>query len=345
MFLHWKKKQVPNKLLFFENFSMKGAREKEEIYLMFLEEGEEVEDLEALKYICNACSLNLYIEDSRKGVNYMVSGNSFVLDIFYKKEESNLPPESLLISDNQSVEGSLIQSRDKVENIPHKNVDKVSLSLLEEKWEKFFRLFTHKVFHCLRRKKYLRIYQLLRKITLYDGEEAKENIMFGEAVKRAEEIQENMQNILENNGSAINYSVEKDIPCVLWKNEELPEHPICFAVEKKEFLLLEKRYSEEEMLSLVAHLRSSEILWKSVSEHKVFGISEALEVHREADYLDLHLDVGAAEDKRRIRITRKGAVQEKESINRYYTLLMKRGGSLLHLINVIHQENDQLRDG
>ncbi|KAI5171367.1 hypothetical protein NEFER03_0726 [Nematocida sp. LUAm3] len=319
------------------------AYEAREGYLMFLEESGEVENLEALQYICGKCELNLYIEDNRKGVNYMVSGNSFVLDIFYGKEESNFVQESSLISDNQSMEGSLVQSRERMEKVQNKSVDKVSLSLLDEKWEKYFNGFTCKIFYCLRRKKYLRLYELLKKFATYDGEDMKENVIFGEVVKRLIEVEKNVKNnqfkkyYLEKK-IEINYCIEEDLVELVWRHGEWDKYPMCYGVCGDEYVLFGNRYNGIEVIGIIEKIMDSEILWKVLSEYQIFGMRERIDVDTLGEWVDIYLEG----EEEKIRISKKGDVYEKDCINGYYTLLMKRLCSLEHFIRCRRGVDEQV---
>ncbi|KAI5184405.1 hypothetical protein NEHOM01_0150 [Nematocida homosporus] len=240
---------------------------------LLLEQIGGVSDIEFLQRLCERCGLHLYVEENRRGTNYMLSGNAFVLDIFYRKEESLQVNDSWLVSDNQSIESSVVQvGKEKIEDVPLRKVDRVSLSLLDESWSVYFQIFTQQVYLYLRHKEYTKLYELVCNVAKYDREcqEGRENKGFGTFVEQAKQLEKT----LGKKEGEVNYCVATHTHCVLWSSPDAESYPVYAAIagKKKNVSFLGENKSLAEVERVVEVLRENPLLWRVVAESLLFGI-------------------------------------------------------------------------
>lgn len=144
-----------------------------------------INDLEFLQILCDEFSWHLYAEENRKGANYMISGKTFVIDIFYERdEEEDILEED---KDTQSMGSSVIQiGKERVESV-YRVIKKVDISLIEEEWSSYFKICTYSVMLHLKKKEYYNVYRLMKNIQKYDTEDEDG---FGSIVQKIKKISE-----------------------------------------------------------------------------------------------------------------------------------------------------------
>ncbi|KFG26848.1 uncharacterized protein NESG_01004 [Nematocida ausubeli] len=142
-------------------------------------------DLEFLQMMCNEFSLHLYVEENRKTANYMISGKTFVIDIFYEREEEIHTEEG---EDAQSIGSSVVQiGKERVETVSQR-IKKVGISLLEEEWSAYFTICTFSIMFHLKNKDYYSTYKLIQNVIQYDSEEDQSG--FALIIKRLKALEE-----------------------------------------------------------------------------------------------------------------------------------------------------------
>ncbi|KAI5191311.1 hypothetical protein NEMIN01_1470 [Nematocida minor] len=144
-----------------------------------------ISDLEFLQLLCDEFSWHLYAEENKQGANYMISGKTFVIDIFYEREEKENQQDDG--EDAQSMGSSVIQiGKERVESI-YRAIKKVDISLIEEEWSSYFRIFTFSIMLHLKNREYYNVYKLLKNLLQYDTEE--EHKGFGSVIKELKGVE------------------------------------------------------------------------------------------------------------------------------------------------------------
>lgn len=195
------------KLLLFCAESQRGAREK----------GKR-KTHEIIEALCSHFSLQLYVDASPSGINYMISGKAFVVDLFYSYKQLAGPaqgaPPSQALSRGASMDNVSIGSANSptatnitaatdmfrgaappVDFAEDMVLDDLVLSFVDESWAPSFSLFTLKLYWVVARQDYVSLFHLLKGFLAYDhdhdsgdGREARSFASVYSGIRRAEEL-------------------------------------------------------------------------------------------------------------------------------------------------------------
>lgn len=284
-----------------------------------------INDLEFLQLLCNDFSWHLYAEENRKGANYMISEKTFVIDIFYERDEEGSPSEE--VEDTQSMGSSVIQiGKERVESV-YRAIKKVDISLIEEEWSFYFRICTFSVMFHLKNRDYYNIYRLMRNLQKYDTEEEDG---FGQIIRR-------LKDISERTGKRVEYSFLTDRPVVyheidtdstLYKSLGLFSY-----VEGDQYRIYNRRI---ESVSEIEEVQN-ELYVSLLIEMMVYNIEVELTgtviIPARIDGRECTVEVAAD-----------GYVLVDGEVDEYRTLLLKRTESMYHVIRETEVEVNYCRE-
>ncbi|OAG29389.1 hypothetical protein NEDG_00522 [Nematocida displodere] len=311
-----------------------------ENFFMFCSETKQTTDLEFLQSLCGKCGLLLYVDESKTGANYMISGKTFVIDIIYGIVGNAPMKEEKIASDTLSVgSGAYHPGKEKVEDA-HKTMKKINLSLMEEFWSKYFTMFTKSLWTYLKQQEYLKIYELVYELVKYDNEDTSTEKSFYGIVGKMEAavaLLEKKQLLEE---FEVNYSFQDHAICLLargrppreFEEDVFSSHQIYAVLEENatHARLSRNRYAVEDISGVLNHLARNRMVWKVVSESIMHRVPITLTGSGEG----LGVCFGGAIDrkKQKIWITPAREVEVGKSADKYRTLLLQRTESILHVI-------------
>lgn len=319
---------------------------EKENYLMLWERVGEVNDANILQFMCNACNLHLYMEERKGETNYMISGNAFVIDIVYTREEGSEITENWGLTENQSIESSVAQvGKEKEEDIVHRKMTRVCFSLIEEVWSVYFKEFTYKIHMYLQKRKYIKLYDMIREMIKYDKEVTEENKKsFSVLAQKGYDI-EGMISAKKITG-VVNYSFEHHKYCIVWEGEK--KQNIIYALLNETGKSVEfggNKCTIEEAERKVSVLRTKPLLWQIMAESLLLGYLLQLEIEKDRkrkdicrvifiDRSNIKANNRTKNECREISIDEHGYVSIDNEVNKYYTLIMKRTESMQILAEV-----------
>lgn len=269
-----------------------------------------INDLEFLQLLCNDFGLHLYAEENKKGTNYMISGKTFVIDIFYERKEKVVQD---YIEDTQSLGSSVVQiGKERVENI-YSAIQNVSLSLMEEEWSSYFRIFTLSIIFHLKNKDYHSTYNLIKNLLKYDKEEEAEG--FPALVNQLKELSEKIVYPIE-------YSVLLHKPIALHSVKSSGKLFDLFGL----FSCIEQDYTHSLYnLQKIEEIPTNPVHVNIIIEMLTYNIDIKIE-----DKIIISGSINGRKCK--IEIRDDGYILVDGEIDRYRTLLLKRTESMYHVI-------------
>ncbi|KAH9386216.1 uncharacterized protein NEMAJ01_1112 [Nematocida major] len=283
-----------------------------------------INDLEFLQIVCDEFSWHLYAEESKKGTNYMISGKTFVIDIFYEREEEDAQTEDA--EDTHSVGSSVIQiGKERMESV-YRNIKSVSLSLIEEEWSGYFKLCTFSIMHHLKNKDYYNAYKVLSSLVKYDTED--EAAGFGSIVQR-------LKSIAEADAVKVGYSFVRDMPVAYYSIEStgvLCKEVGLFSYVQPDHTRRLYNISREE------EIPKSTLCIDVIIEMLIYNIEVCIE---SSISMEGKIDGVLC----RIEVREDGFILVNGNIDTYRTLLLKRTDSMYHVIRETGIEIEQQARG
>ncbi|KAI5129719.1 hypothetical protein NEPAR04_1636 [Nematocida parisii] len=269
-----------------------------------------ISDLEFLQITCNEFGLYLYVEENRKTANYMISGKTFVIDIFYEREEETCTEEG---EDAQSIGSSVMQIGKEQVEAAFQRIKKVGISLLEEEWSSYFKLCTFSFMFHLKNKDYYNAYRLISSIIKYDSEE--ENAGFSEIIRKLKLIESTQCGPLD-------YSFLHHVPLVHHKIDSESKLNNSLGI----FSCINE--SGRENLYNITDIKNIpliDVLVDVIIEMFIYGIEISIEER-------VIISACINKEKCCIEVDGRGQVIVDGVVDRYRTLLFKRTSSLYHVI-------------
>jgi len=311
---------------------------------MFYEQADGSNNLDYLKMVCDRLSLQLYCDDGKNRLNYIVSGNNFVIDVWYSRKDRELREgEEKNALEAQSMGSSVVAVKKEKPEEEVKGMEKISFSLVEDAWSIYFSSFVDSLWGCLVKKEYLRGYLLLKNLLIYDSDR-EEN--FAEVVKSIKEKEIEIRKRARKEADAsfqVNYSIEHHCVCLVWRIEK-PERDarnresgvivaLVRSPSAEKVELCGRTYSFEEACRAVRILEQTKIMWKVVSECVCYNISVDMHFKKSEETLE-HLEItgciGGVE--KTMSINDAGTFAVGKEIDPYRTLLLKRTESIRHVL-------------
>ncbi|KAI5180328.1 hypothetical protein NEOKW01_0632 [Nematocida sp. AWRm80] len=306
-------------------------------------------DLEFLQSVCQECSLHLYVEENRTGRNYMISGSTFVIDILYSKEEIEVFPSDKGISDGMSVGSSVLQiGKEKIESVVDKEVEKISLSLIEESWSKSLPLVINSLTILLRKKEYTCVSRVIKSLLAYDKEETdKENKGFGAIIEKSKGLEKQLGNKIGSLGASVDYSFLSHAHVLYWYSDTSSEAVVyTILTDSNRTILHGEEYSLDEMKRLIDTLKESSVSWSVISE----SLSHSIPMKIIIDKKKIHSIFGKIEDEddvpesilelsgliegvlKKVYILSTGYIWIDGAIDKHRSILLKRTESIKHVM-------------
>ncbi|KAI5188677.1 hypothetical protein NECID01_0290 [Nematocida sp. AWRm77] len=308
---------------------------------LFYEQLDSCQDDAFLRTVCTRDNLYFYVENEKNTIHYILSGHSFVIDLFYLKEEKEGVLEEQSTPGAQGGRNSFSQTeRDKPEET-EKVLARITVTLVEEAWSKYFQCFSSTLFMYLAQKKYVLAAMLIEELCKYDGEDSSKGRSFRSVAAEIQQAEKALEDVLEKSAvERLSYSVHDHAVCLWWegpqKSVKTMERSICCPFTTRQFTkvqLVGGTVDVAEIVQTMESLKDTPILWNVLAEASL--VPATLSMHRgpgktiEKVLFQMHTD---KENPDTGYITGTGEVyNSKDELDTEKTILLQRTHSLTPL--------------
>lgn len=315
----------------------------DECLLLFYSLSKCANDLEVIQALCTRYMLQLYIEESKSSINYLVSGKTLVIDISYAKNQESSINEDWAIGDTQSIGSSIVQvGKEKQEIEVHspenRRLREIKLNLLEDKWSVYFKLLTTRLFMHFRSKEYDRAGELVHHLLQYDKEEGRNFAAVANELAGLEKELGASISTLESRTQfrwQLNYSLMRHKPCLILRPDGgVPSFVSATieAIDPLRFRFFSEEMGIDSVIDMCASLRGDPVVFHLLSESHVHGIPVRVEKTEKDVGITLNLVAEIDKAYSHIQINGDLEVMVDGVLDRHKTLILKRTESLSHLI-------------
>lgn len=320
----------------------------DECLLLFYSLSKCANDLEVIQVLCTRYMLQLYVEESKSTINYLISGKTLVIDMSYAKKQEYCINEDRTMGDTQSIGSSIVQVGKEKQEIEvlspeNKKLKEIKLTLLEEKWSVYFKLFTTRLFMYFRSKEYDKAGELIHHLLQYDKEEGRN---FAAVVNELTSLEKEIGatiSMLESTTQfnwQLNYSLIDHKPCLIFSPGGIPGllsatilvSATIEGTNPLRFRFFSEYMNEDSMMDMCARLRRDPVVFHLLSESHIYGIP--VQVKKTEKDTGVILTFVAEIDKvdSHIQINGDLEVMVDGVLDKHKTLILKRTESLNHVI-------------